>query len=125
MGWNYRVMRVADRLPGQLEEVCYQIHEVHYGVGGAVRNWTQREAGAVSDTRDGLLEVLAMMTEALAQPVLDSITGEEIEPQRILSDDLRTVLRASADYFEHPDGKFSRVKPAESGATTPLFNPKT
>lgn len=116
MGWNYRVMRQDHAQAGERPDVLYQIHEVQYGSGGEVSSWTEEPVEVVSDTRDGLLEVLAMMADALGHPVLSTEDGSVVDPERQLSDELRQALRATHEYFEHEDGKFSRAVAPEEGS---------
>ena len=92
-GWNYRVMRSEQ--PGG--PPWYAIHEVYYGAGGAVDGWAEKAATLGSETVDGLLSELAIVAEALTQPVLDEKTGASVEPERIFRDETMVILQAAKD----------------------------
>lgn len=99
MSWNYRVIRSEDE-----GGICYTIYECHYDKKGDTipTNWTQAAVSVQSETRTGLFWVLACMTEATAQPILEIKDGKliEVEPVRELTDDLKKALGASKEYAE-------------------------
>lgn len=99
MSWNHRVIRTEDS-----GGVCYAIHECHYDKKGSTipTTWTHEPVHVLSETRVGLFWVLAKMTEAVAQPVLE-VQGSalvEIEPVRELTDDLKKAVAANLEYAE-------------------------
>ncbi len=93
MSWNYRVLRFEE----SDGVYWYAVHEVHYLKGGEVSGWTEQPADVGSETRDGLLRVFAMMTEALGQPVLDGKTGMQVEDRRVLTDHLVALLQRAKE----------------------------
>jgi hypothetical protein len=68
MTWNYRIMRHYG------EETFYAIHEVYYDDNGTVEWWTEK-AEVISDTVEGILEVLSMMHDASLKDILDYETA--------------------------------------------------
>lgn len=94
MAWNYRVMRHEEWAPDGSGEsvVTYMMHEVFYDEDGRVDGWTAEGANVIADTRRGLFEILAMMSEGIARPVLDAKTGHEIEPATELGDSMKRVI---------------------------------
>jgi hypothetical protein len=92
MSWNYRMIRSEDG-----GGVCYAIHEVHYDKANKPNGWSEEPASPVSDERSGMLEVLAKMAEAIAQPTLEAQDGKlvEVEPSRVFSDELVKALDAA------------------------------
>jgi hypothetical protein len=100
MSWSYRVIRSEDEAG-----VAYTIHECHYDKKGDTipSRWTQKPAVVLSETRTGLFWVVAVMTEAIAQPILqEGDDGKlfEIEPVRELTDDLKKAIAANKDFAE-------------------------
>lgn len=96
MSWNYRVFRITN--PDN--SGFYEIREAYYK-DGVVTGWTDSGSLVGADTSLDLLTVLAMMGDALGHPILDAVTGQEIEPARELSDDLRRALKSvGRDLFE-------------------------
>lgn len=101
MVWNYRVIRTVDDERGG--DVSYDICECYYENKGDTipTGWTD-PAPVRSETRSGLLWVLAVMTEAVARPILEVQAGKivEVEPAQELSDDLRKAIDANKKYAE-------------------------
>jgi hypothetical protein len=99
VSWNYRVIRIEEA-----GEACYALHECHYANKGETipTSWTEEPTDVSSDTRVGLFFVLAIMTEAVAQPVLEERDGKlfEIEPVQELTDDLKKAVAANKEYSE-------------------------
>lgn len=99
MSWNYRVIRTEDTTG-----VCYSLHECHYANKGDTipTSWTEASADPSAETRTGLFWVLATMTEAVAQPVLEGRDGRlvEVEPERQLTDDLKKAIANNKEYAE-------------------------
>lgn len=99
MSWNHRVIRHEDE-----GGVTYAIHECHYDKKGDTipTSWTENAVAVSADTRVGLLWVLAMMTEAVAQPVLEASASKlvEVEPVQELTDDLKKAVAANKEYAE-------------------------
>jgi len=54
MTWNYRIIHHNE------DESYYGLHEVYYDENGAIDGWTE-DALIVGDTKDEILETLAMM----------------------------------------------------------------
>jgi hypothetical protein len=103
MGWNHRVIRAEQALSGEFE-ISYAIHECFYDEknGCTIPNgWTERPVGVFSETRGGLLAVLAQMADAIRQPVLEEKDGKliEVEPKREFIDDMTNALKAIEDQF--------------------------
>lgn len=98
MGWNHRVIRSED----EDGDVTYAIHECHYGKKGSSipTMWTEEATDVSSETRVGLFWVLAKMTEAVAQPVLEVKDDKlvEVEPVRELTDDLKKAVEQNKQY---------------------------
>ncbi len=88
MGWNHRVMRCLD--PNG--DVTYGVHEVHYDKAGKISGWTEDAVEVTSDSRDGILLVLAQMAEAIALPILDIATGIIVESDKVQSDSFVSML---------------------------------
>lgn len=99
MGWNHRVIRSEDETG-----VTYAVHECHYEKKGDTipHSWTEQPAVVLSETRTGLFYVLAQMTEAVAQPILQVKDGKliEVEPVRELTDDLTKAIKQNKEYAE-------------------------
>jgi hypothetical protein len=99
MGWSYRVIRSEDEAG-----IDYAIHECHYANKGDVIpvSWTEDAVEVAAETRTGLFWVLSVMTEAVAQPVLEIRDGKliEVEPIRELTDDLKKAIAGSKEYAE-------------------------
>lgn len=97
--WNHRVIRHEDEVG-----VAYCIHECHYDKKGDAipTSWTENATSVMSDTREGLFWVLAVMTEAVARPVLKIRDGKlvEIEPVKELSDSLKKAIASNKEYAE-------------------------
>lgn len=73
--WNYRIMR--HKHP---REDYYAIHEVYYDEDQAhkVRNWTVDPVNVMSETAEGVVEVLRMMLKDAEAPVLDYVEQDEV-----------------------------------------------
>jgi hypothetical protein len=99
MSWSYRVIR-TENWEGQI----YTIHECHYDKKGDTipSRWTADATDVTAETRTGLFWVLAVMTEAVAQPVLEIQDGKlvEVEPERQLTDDLKKAISANKEFAE-------------------------
>lgn len=100
MGWNYRVIRTFHE---GTSEASYDICECHYdNKGDAIPTSWSDPIPASSDTRTGLLWVLAVMTEGVGRPILERQGDKlvEVEPVQELSDDLRKAIGANKEYAE-------------------------
>jgi hypothetical protein len=108
MGWNYRVLRSEDD-----GEVCYAIHEVYYKDGKPVTS-AKNASGIFSETRSGLFEVIAMMADALDQPILQWIGDQlvEVEFKQELTDDIRRVMKNHKEHFAGMSGRPVPTEPA-------------
>jgi hypothetical protein len=92
--WDYRVLRSED--PDGT--AVYEIREVYYNADGFPDGHCS--ASALSEDRGGLLQVMAMMAEAIAKPTLDRANLEQIDQGRILSDQLTALLKRTIDGAE-------------------------
>lgn len=99
MSWSYRVIRTEN-----WEGAIYALHECHYDKKGDTipTSWSEESTDVSSETRTGLFWVLAVMTEAVAQPVLEIRDGKlvEVEPERQLTDDLKKAIGANKEFAE-------------------------
>ena len=68
MTWNYRVVKQIHHSPSG-DEILFQIHEVY--CDGDTGDMTENPVPLVSETIEGLKEVLERIGEALEMPVLD------------------------------------------------------
>src|SRR4051812_28612986 len=97
MGWNHRVIRTEETIMAETE-IFYAIHECFYEKKGDTipNRWTEKPVGVLSETRGGLLAVLAQMADAIQQPVLEEKDGKlvVVEPKREFIDDLTNALKA-------------------------------
>ena len=73
-GWNYRVMRHAERLPPY-----YALHEVYYAADGRAVTWSESPMEVFGESVADVAEDLRLMLLALKRPVLDFETGLEVE----------------------------------------------
>lgn len=64
--WNYRIMK--HKHP---REDYYAVHEVYYDEEHKPRQWTKDPVEVMSDTAEGITEVLRMMLKDVEAPVLD------------------------------------------------------
>lgn len=96
-GWNYRVMRAHEKVPNaDNSETYYAIYEVHYNDDDTVRNWTETASGSpFGATMEEMTDDLAWIMIALTKPVLDYETGLEVEPAKLLADDLYKMLHVA------------------------------
>lgn len=105
MGWNHRVIRWEQKVGDDID-AGYAIHECFYDKKGDTipTSWTERPAIVMSETRGGLLAVLAQMAEAIRQPVLEEQNGRlvVVEPERQFIDDMTNALKAIKDEFGEP-----------------------
>lgn len=94
MIWNYRVMRAHEKIPNASNsETYYAIYEVYYAEDGSITNWTQDASGSpFGATLEEMSNDLAWIMTALTKPVLDYETGKEVEPAKLLADDLYKML---------------------------------
>lgn len=99
MSWNNRVIRSEDEAG-----VCYAVHECHYDNKGDTipTRWTEEPVAVMAETRTGLFWVLSVMTEAVAQPILEVRDGKlvVVEPVRELTDDLKKAITANKEHAE-------------------------
>lgn len=99
MSWSYRVIRTEDE-----GGICYAVHECHYDKKGDTipTSWTEQPASLLSETRTGLFWVLAVMAEAVAQPVLEAQNGVlvVVEPVRELTDDMKKAIAHNKEFSE-------------------------
>ena len=72
--WNHRVMRTKH----VDDYMTYGIYEVYYR-GDKVINWTDTPVEIVEESLKDLKATLKNMLGACKLPVLDSITGEEVQ----------------------------------------------
>ena len=70
MTWNYRVVKQIHHSPSG-DEILFQIHEVYSDDTSDSGDMTENPVPLVSETIEGLKEVLVHIREALEKPVLD------------------------------------------------------
>lgn len=66
MTWNYRIVKQA-KIEG---EETYGIHEVYYNDDGSIQGITMEPVAIISESEQGLKEVIGMMHEAFNKKVL-------------------------------------------------------
>lgn len=101
MSWNYRVFRGTDKTGHSF----YEMRGAYYNDAGVMVGWTADACGPMGETFDELINDLAWMLAGLTKPVLDADTGAEVEPARLLEDDLQKMLDAM------PEGGPLRIQP--------------
>lgn len=72
--WNYRVIASSDN-----DETTYAVHEVYYSEDGDIVSWTEEPVPAVSESVDGLREVLARYQRAASMPVLRQVANRLLD----------------------------------------------
>ena len=87
MTWNYRVMRGEEN-----GDTYYAVREVHYAEDGTVEGWTGHDAAPFGESFDALITDMAWIATALAKPILSLFDASEVEPARIIGDDLAKVI---------------------------------
>jgi hypothetical protein len=75
--WNYRVVKRIWYQGTPREEIIYEVHEAHYGIGKKP-SITKEPVAAAEESVEGLREHIQCMLRALDKPVLDYETMEEI-----------------------------------------------
>lgn len=99
MTWNHRVIRSEDD-----GEAHYAIHECFYDnkADTIPTSWTENAVEVCSETRSGLLWVLAVMAEAVSRPILEVQGGKlvEVEPVVNSSDDLTRAIKNNKEFAE-------------------------
>jgi hypothetical protein len=68
--WNYRVIRFGINSSYSEDEAHFAIHEVHYNDDGTPRAYAEFAARMIWNDGENGLDVLDMMREAFAKPVL-------------------------------------------------------
>jgi hypothetical protein len=74
----------------------YVIREVYYDADDKVDGWTEEDAAPFGETFDELIGDLAWIATALAKPILCIETGAEVEPARVMADDLERIVLGKA-----------------------------
>ena len=71
VSWNYRVTKQTVDLGDLGSEEEYAIREVYYDESGEIKGWTQDAMAPMAESMEELIEVLRLMVDAYASPVLD------------------------------------------------------
>jgi len=112
-GWNYRVMRAFDKPHPSVAntEAYYAIYEVFYNDDDTVKSWTEDPCGSpFGATMDEMVSDLAWIMTVLVKPVLDHATGKDVEPAKLLVDDLYAMLNKNTNSPSKPQ---TSVKPGQ------------
>lgn len=79
MSWNYRITKEIKRHKYLHEpETIYGIREVYYDENGDIVNMAEM-TDVISDSVDGMKDILTKMLEGCDKPLIDYNTGEEIQ----------------------------------------------
>lgn len=79
MSWNYRLTKEIIRNKYLTEpEIIYGIREVFYNENGDISGFSE-EPDIISDSIDGMKDILTKMLESCDRPLIDYNTGEEIQ----------------------------------------------
>lgn len=78
MGWNYRLTKeiIQDKYLAE-PEILYGIREVFYDENGDISGFSE-EPDVISDSIEGMKDILIKMLESCNKPVIDYNTAEEI-----------------------------------------------
>ena len=79
MSWNYRVIKHHG---AKGNKDWYGIHEVYYNDKGAIEIWTVDAIAPISETVEGLLEILGLLRNCLDKPVLELNKNGELEEEK-------------------------------------------
>lgn len=99
MSWNYRIFRGTDE-SGQR---YYEFREAYYDEPPKISGWTSNPSAPVGETFDELVNDLAWMLAGLTKPILDVDTGLEVEPAKMLEDDLMKWMDANGKRQPKPE----------------------
>ena len=78
MSWNYRLTKETIRNKHLAEpEILFGIREVFYDENGDISGFSE-EPDIISDSIDGMKDILTKMLKSCNKPVIDYNTGEEI-----------------------------------------------
>lgn len=78
MSWNYRLTKEIIRNKYLTEpEIIYGIREVFYNENGDISGFSE-EPDIISDSIDGMKDILTKMLESCDRPLIDYNTGEEL-----------------------------------------------
>lgn len=79
MTWNYRLTKETIHNKYLAEpEIIYGIREVFYDENGDIVNMAEMP-DVISDSVDGMKDILTKMLEGCDKPLIDYNTGEEIQ----------------------------------------------
>ena len=79
MSWNYRLTKEIIHNKYLAEpEIIYGIREVFYDENGDISGFSE-EPDVISDSFDGMKDILTKMLEGCNKPLIDYNTGEEIQ----------------------------------------------
>jgi hypothetical protein len=79
MSWNYRLTKEIIHNKYVAEpEILYGIREVFYDENGDISGFSE-EPDVVSDSVDGMKDILTKMLMSCDKPLIDYNTGEEIQ----------------------------------------------
>ncbi len=73
MSWDYRIIRTE-----QGGEEIFSVHEVYYNDKGPPM-WTEDPAQVLSDSAEGVKNILAMMEKAFERPIFQVIGNSLME----------------------------------------------
>lgn len=78
MSWNYRLTKetIHNRYLAE-PEILFGIREVFYDENGNISGFSE-EPDVISDSIDGMKDILTKMLKSCNKPVIDYNTGEEI-----------------------------------------------
>lgn len=78
MSWNYRLTKETIHNKYLTEpEIIYGIREVFYDESGDISGFAE-EPDIISDSIEGMRDILQKMIECCDKPVIDYNTGEEL-----------------------------------------------
>jgi hypothetical protein len=78
MSWNYRLTKetITNKYLAE-PEILFGIREVFYDENGDISGFSE-EPDIISDSIDGMKDILTKMLESCNKPVIDYNTGEEV-----------------------------------------------
>ena len=78
MSWNYRLTKETIHNKYLAEpEILFGIREVFYDENGDISGFSE-EPDVISDSIDGMKDILTKMLKSCNKPVIDYNTGEEV-----------------------------------------------
>ena len=78
MSWNYRLTkRVYNHKYLHEPKILFEIREIFYDKDGKINGYAELP-GVISDSVEGMKDILTKMLESCDKPLIDYNTGEEI-----------------------------------------------